>query len=308
MEHVTLNIREALHGVALKMSQPVIGKRSKILAKESCAFSKPMIMLTGMPQEQGKRQLENALLVTLGSRSETAPTMGINHFWGVILSPCSPIYCNADLELSVNWPQSSPGQNVTGTCKTGFYGFPTRSCLQVGNQGVWSAVQNPCQEILCDNVTYANAEWESVRAGSFQNGICSPGFYGNPQRLCNQNGTQGVWSTGISGSCQVLYCSATSDGSSSWSQADANTNATGTCLSGFTGTPRRTCELDDYNNEAVWGNIVDDCVPVTCPSEDFGNATWPESSLGNANGVCDSGFEGSPIRECLLVNGGAQWS
>ena len=84
------------------------------------------------------------------------------------------------------------------------------------------------------------------------------------------------------GTCIALQCAPVSgDGNANWTQTATNTNATGTCLAGYVGSPTRTC-----SSSATFGPVVNPCLPiVTAPvtTSSSCNGTVLAASLTSAN-------------------------
>eukprot|EP00732_Lithocolla_globosa_P001111 Lithocolla_globosa_v1_NODE_503_length_3880_cov_6.757908.p1 type:complete len:1237 gc:universal NODE_503_length_3880_cov_6.757908:86-3796(+) len=70
---------------------------------------------------------------------------------GNILSPPTPpgrclefseaFTCPAEVWEAIEWPQTVSGDSYTSSCEEGFYGQPSRTCLN----NEWSEITNPCQ-------------------------------------------------------------------------------------------------------------------------------------------------------------------
>ena len=74
------------------------------------------------------------------------------------------------------------------------------------------------------------------------------------------------------------------------------TTATGICVSGYAGTPSRTCQADGQ-----WASTVTNpCVQLFCSATQGNNANWPHAPAfsQSVSGECISGYSGSPTRDC----------
>ena len=123
--------------------------------------------------------------------------------------------------------------------------------------GSWSPTTTlPSTSPPCASTTEGNANWASTSAGTQASGACLSGYTGTPTRSCNAGG---VWGS-ISGSCTSLPCASTTEGNANWATTSAGTQASGSCLSGYTGSPTRSCTTG-----GVWGSIVSSCESRSLP-------------------------------------------
>ena len=114
-----------------------------------------------------------------------------------------------------------------------------------------------------------------------------------------------------------ILCDAVSEGNATWASSVAGSvDVAGTCTTGFSGSPSRSCQLD-----GSWGAVSGSCsrtplnnylllvthlLPFTenvCPalSDPDNQASWL-STPGNTQSVlgeCDAGTTGFPTRDCL---------
>ena len=60
---------------------------------------------------------------------------------------------------------------------------------------------------MCSSETFDNANWASIQSGQTATGTCNANYVGSPTRLCNQNGSNGVWGSIINNPCVGnFYC------------------------------------------------------------------------------------------------------
>lgn len=108
-----------------------------------------------------------------------------------------------------------------------------------------------------------------------------------------------------------LSCPAGTVANANWPATIAGEQATGTCLTGFSGTPSRSCSA-----AGVWSATQNDCVAVipSCPQDfNYQNAIWPATAPGGvATGACRVGFtsDSPPQRQCIRYdnNRTSSWS
>jgi len=145
------------------------------------------------------------------------------------------------------WPETSEGFSASGTCISGFTGSPSRSCQE---EGTWSdLVVNGCQRTRCPAETRGNANWPSTLSGNFVQGTCQAGFVGEPYRQCLSDGTWGP----VQDPCvdETIQCPAQTFNNANWPAVNGGSLAQGNCVSGYSGTPSRTCQPG-----GIWESLV----------------------------------------------------
>ena len=228
-----------------------------------------------------------------------------NGTWSAVVNPCSTNPCTAlTNDEHADW--SSPdevGTIVEGTCVAGYSTAvkPSRLCR---TDGSWDTeIINPCVPLYCtqSDPSYSafGASWPaSVQAGTFTAGTCLAGYSGTTARTCSLTAE---WST-PSPLCQAIQCASISDDGShqSWPTANAGTEATGVCLTGYEPTdgspPTRTCDLNGQ-----WGATTNPCSQKKCPQLTDSTSEWPATLGGSTvSGTCKTGYTGSVSRACSI--------
>ena len=170
--------------------------------------------------------------------------------WGPISNPCVPASCPAaTCGQGIPWPLTSPGSTATYSCPQGYCGNPTRTC---SSSGTWGSVSGTCQTSKCAAFSDGNANWGSTNSGATAQGTCAKGYSGSPSRTCTGCGQWGpITNPCVSGpACPSGPC----DQNINWPQTWPGSTASGTCPSGCTGSPTRTC-----NAGGVWGGVSGTC-------------------------------------------------
>lgn len=224
-----------------------------------------------------------------------------NGTWSDVRNPCSTNPCDSLInDEHANWDSPAVVNTIVeGTCVAG-YSTATKPSRLCRSDGVWSTeITNPCVPLYCtfDSPSYAafGASWpESVQAGYSATGTCLPGYTGTSVRSCS---LQAEWST-PSPLCQAILCSAISDDGNhqSWPSATAGNTVTGSCLTGYEGSPKRECSI-----EGQWLDVEDACTQKSCPATTDSTSEWP-STLGGTtvSGACKTGFTGTVSRSCSV--------
>jgi hypothetical protein len=253
--------------------------------------------------------------------------------WGNISGTCTPIKseCSGTTEANATWSNGAvAGDVVTGICQAGYYGAPTRTCNNSGNNtmvGVWGNISGSCISANCPlSVTSGsygtpgtiNVTWNAVtffptgsEYGDTQKTItidCSTlnivsakagfGYGGSLSRTC----ANGAWGA-VSGICMersggkpgpIEPCPGITEANATWENGKAGYAVTGICQPGYYGEPIRKCGVDG------WGNISGTCTPIKpCSGITEANATWENGKAGYAvTGICQTGYYGEPIRKC----------
>lgn len=245
--------------------------------------------------------------------------------WGSIkgscaITPCPAITTASSTTAYATWPEtaaSSTGTLANGTCMSGYTGTPTRSCTTSGTAGVWGTISGTCTALqtpsgsyacTCSNCYYVAGTTNfscscKTYAGSWVTSIKNAASYS--YSFSNKNGVLSAndynYCSGyIYPPCAAITTASSSTGYATWPQTNTNTSATGTCQSGYTGTPTRSC-----SSSGAWGTISNPCAPpcpaITTASSSTAYATWPQTNYGQtATGTCQSGYSGAPTptRSC----------
>lgn len=214
--------------------------------------------------------------------------------WQTPSGTCTLIQCPAGLYQNANWMNVNGGAVGTGTCISGWTGSPKRLCL-LG--GTWNSTVTPsCTRRTCSSTVLGNATFPQTNSLTTINGTCQAGFTLAslpPSAYCDASGT---W-VSFTNPCQRITCPSEVSGLVTWPISDSQTTVTLSCPSGFSGSPSRTCNLNGQ-----WSAITNPCQELSCPSQTFANAEWPQTSLlANANGTCVPGYAGLPVRTCLAT-------
>ena len=93
-------------------------------------------------------------------------------------------------------------------------------------------------------------------------------------------------------------CSADNSGSVGFARyplTNGGNTATGSCISGYTGSASRLCQTNGQ-----WAATATvSCSRIRCPAASMGNANFPATdSMTTGNGVCTSGYSGTPTSAC----------
>ena len=210
--------------------------------------------------------------------------------WDSIVGACVRLTCEAATFENADWPkENSMTDGVRGTCVAGWQGAPVRDCSVAGH---YSTVSNRCTRITCPALEDATGSWTLANAGtSTVAGACRAGSYGTATRDC---GVDGTWSA-PTGYCVAHSCEPEYAGQVSWPTTSAGGSAGGSCETGYSGSPSRAC-----SSVGEWEVIVNPCVQNVCPAVFDDHVAWPLTpSLSlPVEGVCESGFFGSPSRVC----------
>jgi len=232
--------------------------------------------------------------------------------WASQSGECIRVYCSAVTTAASGtgyaiWAETGSNDSVSGTCATNYGGSPTRTCAA---DGEWGSISSACVLNTCDAVTTAVsgtgwATWVQTNAGSSVSGTCATNYTGSSTRAC---GSDGEWGS-VSGACTEVTCAAVTTAASgtgwaTWSLSSITGSVSGTCASGYSGSPTRACT--NSSGSGVWGSISSACTRVTCnaittASSSTGYATWAQGNSGEtSSGTCQSGYAGSPTRACGL--------
>ena len=218
--------------------------------------------------------------------------------WGPVTGACTPVYCPAtdfssNIDIGADFPQALATTIAVGVCPSSTYGLPQLLC---GSDGNWTTtlLRNPCSASPCPALTSDdNSDWNAGTVGNLAVGSCNDGYYVSvapysPQRQCTESG----WDP-IGPACQPITCAAAPLGNAFFSSAVFNTNATGTCVVGYGGSPTAYC-----NSNGVWELDVD-CALLSCDAEGDDTVAFPQAAAGSTVvGVCADGYGGGPVRQC----------
>ena len=211
----------------------------------------------------------------------------------VVDSPCTCNLCPAATNNNAVWPGDTPSNTVAvGACQPGFSGTPSRECTAAGE---WGAISNPCAQIYCPATQLDHADWPLTAAGTADvSAPCGSGYGGHAVRSCDMHGN---WATLVT-ACVRLQCANITEGNAVWSTTNSLTQATGSCVAGYLGSPVRECGAD-----GSFGPIINACSPIQCVQVREQRATWSSTNAGSVDvvGACDEGWDGAPTRSCNMT-------
>ena len=209
-----------------------------------------------------------------------------------ITGSCVQITCSVQQAFkNADWPSTAAGTTATGTCVSGYGGTTQRPCKL---DGTWSDDVSPtCARNVCAADTFGNATWPAnTLSMTSAVGTCVAGFTGTPSRACNADGS---WASSITNPCVQLFCSSAQQNDANWPHTAAGTaNVTGECVSGYSGSPVRGCDLNGN-----WLSVTVPCTRNRCEAVTEGFANWTATdSLTSVSATCQAGYHGSPSRTC----------
>ena len=216
-----------------------------------------------------------------------------NGAWAAGISgSCVQLACSVQQAFkNADWPSTLSGATATGTCVSGYGGTTQRQCKL---DGTWSDDVSPaCARNVCPADTFGNATWPAnTLSMTSAVGTCVAGFTGNPSRACNADGS---WSSSITNPCVQLFCPVTQLNDANWPHTAAGTaNVSGECVSGYSGSPVRGCDLNGN-----WQTVTVPCTRNRCDAVTEGFANWTATdSLTSVSATCQAGYQGSPSRTC----------
>jgi hypothetical protein len=118
------------------------------------------------------------------------------------------------------------------------------------------------------------------------------GYIGAPTRTCQADGSWGV----TVNPCTSAKCTGETYGKNIFQDTPVGQLATGSCVPGYFGSPKRQCTVSGWST-----NVVNNCARITCTSTISQNAIFPS---GNSNtvvyGTCISGT-GNPRLTCDIT-------
>ena len=184
---------------------------------------------------------------------------------------CTRISCAATTKENAAFPQTESLTTATGSCVDGYTGTPQATCLA---SGTWGNVAPGCALKVCaqlaDDVN--NVVWPATNAFATATVTCSSGYVGSPSRQCLSSGSFGE----VTGSCVQLKCAAGSFENANWGLTNAGATATGWCVSGYSGAPKRDCLITGEWSLTVGAPL---CTRNLCPAETSNNTVWPGNTL-----------------------------
>ena len=222
--------------------------------------------------------------------------------WLAVSNPCTIIRCAAVTEGFATWSAADAFATIAGSCTTGYYGTPRRTC---GPDGAFGEIVNPCQRIMCMAGVAGDASWPATPSDTTATGVCDPGWTGSPTRVC---GATGNWGT-VTNACTRMTCAAANDAVAQAQFPAANAgdqSVAGTCYEGTSGSPSRDCHLD-----GTWSETNNPCSTNPCPALlDSEHANWPSPDEPNTlvTGTCVAGYDTSLPPPKRMCNSNGQWS
>jgi len=109
-------------------------------------------------------------------------------------APCQPIPCAAGSSTSATWSSIISATSVNYTCNLGYYSSnPLTPCIQNGSAAYWGTSAIPCSPVNCSQTIEGNATWEITLGGTMAFGECLSGYFGFPNRTCQQTGPSATY-------------------------------------------------------------------------------------------------------------------
>ena len=227
-------------------------------------------------------------------------------------------------KVSVEWPVTDANTTVTLPCPLSQYGNYTRTC---NADAKWENENNNCYFVTCptDTYTFTNSNDTSIglSSGTFISTFtgnnsyvdCPTGFVGNVQRTCNlvnSNTKSAVWSEPVN-KCvpdsNYMHCQEEISNGMIWpSSTYSITPVYVNCPHGYTGTAKRRCGLNGWEEEIVSTacHIISDEKPIpnttVTPESDVycsADGDWSRVVAGSsATTRCPNGYTGMMSRKC----------
>lgn len=213
--------------------------------------------------------------------------------------------------------EAEAGDDITGTCASGFTGGFSVSCSDSGSWGTPVGGCTPADAQQCSSlstlVPLSNGNWQRQTAdwGATVTGTCQSGYTGVPSISCQS----GNWSS-FSGACSPRGCESLStnrplsDGTWNAETAAHGTTVQADCTAADT-TASVSCSFGS------WGFVVNGCTPpnsTPCTglstANPLLNGSWPQETAGwggSVTATCNSSYVGYPSSPTVTCNSGT-WS
>jgi len=184
----------------------------------------------------------------------------------------------------------SDGTTITGSCDTDA-GYLSGTASLTWEDESWttnSSCLSSSSACSAETDETYSISWSNTSMGQVadNSGLsCPSGYSGTPTRTCANSSGSPVWGTPTG--CTRIQCSGASGSNITWASTNTpisgSTTVSGTCDSGYTGSPSRTCSLS--GSTGVWGSVSGSCIlPASCTST---TESWTCYGLGNS---CSSTF------------------
>ncbi len=233
-----------------------------------------------------------------GAATETCAMDGN---WKVTSNSCAPVYtgtCTVGADPSPAVAECPPGggRNCRDIgCPPGETGSNIQICVATDS---WTTLKDTCVPITCSGERVGTAR-------IIQDAPCPAGRAGVVTEVCESNGAtppQGQWTPNFS-HCATVMCTpdANQDGNATWGYAAAGeAGVSGECLSGYAGTPTRSCGSD-----GTWGAVTGGCTKKECSDSGINETVWPVTKANTQNVIGTNcawpNFEGFPIADCTAA-------
>ena len=195
---------------------------------------------------------------------------GETNYWTTQTDTCKAITCSGS-------PLGETRVAPRLSCPQGSEGTIFEICQDNGHgEGIWQVSDSNCIARICsggDN-TDGFANWPNVTPGSTATASsCIEGYQQNdtlvPTRQCS---SEGIWQM-VDNPCIPILCPSEISNHACWPESESGIeNVTGFCLSGWSGTPRKSC-----NNSGEWTDLQGVCTAINIPATD-GMVLWLDGS------------------------------
>jgi hypothetical protein len=190
---------------------------------------------------------------------------------------CSMITCNVPSSTNStidNTPVNFTSSPVSITCKSGYLGSPSYTCLPNGDSptGMYVPGGLPCSANNCNVPAIHNFNMTSTgQATNATPTNCATGYaYGStrPTYTCDTSTTPGTF-TKVSGNCSPIACTVpASENTTSTVVNFAASPVSLTCASGFYGAQKYTCLSNGNSLSGLYTSVGIPCAPIKCYAKD----------------------------------------